>query len=436
VYLVDMLALADTSTDGMAALDAFLSRLLFTNDIIKLGFGLKHDLTRMFTSYAQQLPSLSPPHRGVRNATQEPVVARPSAVLELRDAAMAAASEVLPSQPQGGRRLAFCGLKTLCRLVLGMHLDKTSQISDWAARPLSAQQLAYAAADVDVCCSIFDNLMRASPRLRSQWRFLLDSPPPGTAASAAAAAVSRSASEDGTSTSDGDGAVESTPPVAPYREYRSGQRGDKVPLHELCVDVDALMLLYLAVPLPSKGRDAALMPLAPPGGQAAQRARGAGGARGGAVFTSNAVFLFMNCEPVAGKVYPNIFWRRSFDGALMVSWFGSPDQTANHPHVQRLRNGQDPILLFARLPRGHYTLLGRLACEGYGIDEADEAQPPVDGTGLLLLRMRLLDAERLVNSREVAHLFKCAQGEAGTALIMRHVHVKEGGNKNRAASSA
>ena len=112
----------------------------------------------------------------------------------------------------------------------------------------------------------------------------------------------------------------------------------------------------------------------------------------------------------------------------MVSWFGSPDQTANHPHVQRLRNGQHPILLFARLPRGHYTLLGRLACEGYGIDEADEAQPPVDGTGLLLLRMRLLDAERLVNSREVAHLFKCAQGEAGSALIMRHVHVKEGGN--------
>jgi ribonuclease D len=40
------------------------------------------------------------------------------------------------------------GLKDLCGELLGIELSKQQQSSDWAADPLSAQQLAYAASDV------------------------------------------------------------------------------------------------------------------------------------------------------------------------------------------------------------------------------------------------------------------------------------------------
>lgn len=40
------------------------------------------------------------------------------------------------------------GLKDLCGELLGVELSKQQQSSDWAADPLSAQQLAYAASDV------------------------------------------------------------------------------------------------------------------------------------------------------------------------------------------------------------------------------------------------------------------------------------------------
>lgn len=40
------------------------------------------------------------------------------------------------------------GLKDLCHELLGIELSKQQQSSDWAAAPLSPQQLAYAAADV------------------------------------------------------------------------------------------------------------------------------------------------------------------------------------------------------------------------------------------------------------------------------------------------
>ena len=413
VYLIDTLALATSGSLG--ALDAFLRQLLCNEDVIKLGFGLKHDLGRLASSYPQQLPCLRLQRGGGQPA------ARPCSVLELRDAAIAAASDVLPSSPQGGRRLAYCGLKTLCRLVLDQQLDKTAQISDWAARPLSKVQTAYAAADVAVCCVIFDSLMARSPKLVSQWRRLLDMPLSLAAgAEPVAQGTSVGAGESDTG-DDNDSDVSGGSSSGGSRHAFSSRygRGDKVPVHELCVDVDGLLERYLAVPLPSKGRDSALLPLAE-AGQPVARPRGAGGARGGAVFTRNCVLLFANAEPAAGKKYPNLFWRRSYDSQLMVSWFGSPEQGEGHPQVRRLVSGEHPVLLFARLPRGHYILLGRLVCDGLGHDEADTQQPgPMSGSTLLLLRMRLVDDHLLIGSLDVANLLRHAQGMEGLALVMR-----------------
>ena len=53
------------------------------------------------------------------------------------------------------------GLRTLCKDVLGREMDKTWQCSDWAARPLSEEQLTYAALDADVLVRIYLKLLKA-----------------------------------------------------------------------------------------------------------------------------------------------------------------------------------------------------------------------------------------------------------------------------------
>ena len=47
----------------------------------------------------------------------------------------------------GGRTKRGAGLSTLCQALLGKPLDKSSQVSNWEARPLRAKQLEYAALD-------------------------------------------------------------------------------------------------------------------------------------------------------------------------------------------------------------------------------------------------------------------------------------------------
>ncbi len=398
VFLVDTLALS-AAPGGLSALDAFLRQLLPSERILKLGFGLSYDLARLYESYGE----LTPPGTGQGGAAS-----RLRALLELRGAAFAAAPDALPWLPHP-RRLAGVGLASLARLVLRAELDKAQQTSDWAARPLSPAQAAYAAADAAVLCALFDALMQRSPRLRARLPFLLNAPPARAFAGAAATSTSRPARGGA------GGAGRGAPP-----------RGDKVALDALRVSVPHLLEHFLGVPLPGKGRDAALAAAAG-GGADGARPRGAGGCRGGVLECANAALLFMNAEPVAGKRYPNEFWRRPRDGALMVSWFGGPGQHERTPQVARLMGAEELVLLFVRMPRGPYVFCGRLACEGTG--DSDDAGGAAGGAagaggavparGLLRLRMRLLDAEPLCGSAHFASLVAHAQGDAGLALLRR-----------------
>jgi ATP-dependent helicase Lhr and Lhr-like helicase len=54
---------------------------------------------------------------------------------------------------EGGHKLA-----AVCRRELGIELDKSEQTSDWARRPLTRRQLAYAALDVEVLFGLWDRL--------------------------------------------------------------------------------------------------------------------------------------------------------------------------------------------------------------------------------------------------------------------------------------
>ncbi len=55
-------------------------------------------------------------------------------------------------------------LRTCCKLLLGLELSKTEQVSDWSARPLSEEQVAYARLDAEVALSLYDYLAALEER--------------------------------------------------------------------------------------------------------------------------------------------------------------------------------------------------------------------------------------------------------------------------------
>ena len=108
-------------------LDAIVALLCSSKHRI-LGFGLQGDLDRLQMLYVHQQAS--------------PLTA--CRVVDLREACVGAAT--LPSE---------AGLAAQLRAWTGKTLNKTMQCSDWAARPLSAAQIAYAAADA-MCLHVLD----------------------------------------------------------------------------------------------------------------------------------------------------------------------------------------------------------------------------------------------------------------------------------------
>ena len=60
------------------------------------------------------------------------------------------------------------GLQDLCTELLGVHLDKQQQSSDWAAETLSAAQQAYAASDVLYLHALRDSLTKRLDRENRQ----------------------------------------------------------------------------------------------------------------------------------------------------------------------------------------------------------------------------------------------------------------------------
>ena len=56
-------------------------------------------------------------------------------------------------------------LKTCCKYVLDFELDKEQQTSEWDARPLSPEQLDYAALDAEITSKLYEELVATEERL-------------------------------------------------------------------------------------------------------------------------------------------------------------------------------------------------------------------------------------------------------------------------------
>ncbi|CAE7771154.1 EXD3 [Symbiodinium microadriaticum] len=135
IVIFDLLALAPAGKSTAQMLSAVLASLFCHRGIVKLGFGLQNDLQRLAASY---------PHLECFR--------RILGTLDLQEVLM----EARRSKGQ------TTGLSALCLEFIGSPLSKRLQTSDWGARPLSREQLSYAALDAH-CLLTLARRLHASP---------------------------------------------------------------------------------------------------------------------------------------------------------------------------------------------------------------------------------------------------------------------------------
>jgi hypothetical protein len=152
-----------------AALSSLLADVAASPSIAVVGFCLRQDLERVHESYPW-LPLFAPRTRGPgggaggggaaaeAGAAGGGGVGSGGAPLALHVDLPALARALLP--PMAG--LAGASLSRLCRALLGAPLDKGMQCSDWGARPLSAEQRRYAAADAAALVALYEEILRRS----------------------------------------------------------------------------------------------------------------------------------------------------------------------------------------------------------------------------------------------------------------------------------
>jgi hypothetical protein len=240
------------------------------------------------------------------------------------------------------------GLKTLTAMLLGASLDKTQQVSDWAARPLTGDQLSYAATDAWV---LFP-LARAMAELPPPPAGLQHTPVPrrtGLPASGDGAV----GGARGVRAGEGNYGVSSTAARALASPPERG-RGSK---EDWRVDGRLSNTLSLSPVLVDSAAAVGQMPpaceptgfLCPVGSrQAAMQMCGGDAARtaevrpcgnGGVTRFGDGYVLMLNTADSAGGKYRNDFWRES-DGSLCFSWFPSRGQSLAHRSCQLLLYGE------------------------------------------------------------------------------------------------
>ncbi|CAK9077521.1 unnamed protein product [Durusdinium trenchii] len=128
VFLLDMVAL--TRQDPLRGRVAeLIKEALEAEHLYKVGFNLEVDLQRLHAVLPETSCAVN--------------------LIDLRDLHAVA----LPNAPS--KPLSLTGM---VKEVFGLPLDKTCQVSDWQKRPLTPEQLDYAAQDAHVCVRLFDSL--------------------------------------------------------------------------------------------------------------------------------------------------------------------------------------------------------------------------------------------------------------------------------------
>ncbi|XP_072635027.1 exonuclease mut-7 homolog isoform X5 [Canis lupus baileyi] len=144
VFLLD-LPLLSQPTGGQAsqAFCRLVSQLLSDPSITKLGYGMAGDLRSLGAS----CPTLAHVEKQLRGGLDLLQVHRQMRIADM------------PALGRGEAR-GLRGLSLLVQQVLGRPLDKAQQLSNWDRRPLSEEQLVYAAADAYCLLEVYQTLCR------------------------------------------------------------------------------------------------------------------------------------------------------------------------------------------------------------------------------------------------------------------------------------
>jgi hypothetical protein len=135
--VIDLSALRERHGDRtQELLDLHVGSLIERADLLKVGFAIPADLEMLRQSFPEArcfgvLSDMAQAHQSYVDITS---------MLLARD-------KLLPRSERLGPN---CGLSRACAATLGRRLDKTEQTSNWSLRPLSREQLLYAARDAQV----------------------------------------------------------------------------------------------------------------------------------------------------------------------------------------------------------------------------------------------------------------------------------------------
>ena len=165
--------LGDAADASLAEATARFLAEVFSRAVI-VGFGVAGDVERLFASYPERfrVPAVPVPGRteNIPTENQLHLPLRASGARDpspFPDATCACAKDAAVSL--GIPAAATASLSSLCRAVLdGRALDKTQQKSDWARRPLTREQIAYAAADALAPAMAFHALAKVAKKSQKE----------------------------------------------------------------------------------------------------------------------------------------------------------------------------------------------------------------------------------------------------------------------------
>ena len=352
----------DRYDENAEAFDAFLRDLLDAPDVVRLGFGFEYDLSRLRRGYAGRLSSLE--RRREENANDEDTDkcrvnkfgetghALGTRVVDVKALALCA----FPDK----RKLTRVGLATLVASVLGAYVDKTEQCSDWERRPLTNDQVDYAAADAHVLTVLFDKCFNHAPaavaKALADPAAPLATPPPRTEADERTRSRAGGGRVDATSRGRrrrGVGRPEGSAFVAPARPP---PRPTRFPRWSATCSRDGSRWRRRSAAEKARRRPAA----APTSAATFSRSSSTWGGRTGGTRTSSGSRRSRSNPTSRG---------------VMMSWFpggGGPREIASAlveaPSEEGVAEGSEKSasakktpLLFLRPAKGAYTCVGRLA---------------------------------------------------------------------------
>jgi prolyl-tRNA editing enzyme YbaK/EbsC (Cys-tRNA(Pro) deacylase) len=387
-----------------AAMADAMTELLLSKRLFKVGFQLVQDLRRMAASY----PHISS-FQLVHSVMEVSTLAR----------------KVIQLNKQGNGRQATSSLGRLTEHFVGRTLNKEEQISDWSTRPLTAEQIEYAALDSVVTPLIVEKVLDAAgagffekPQVGrwkddasfresiKSWRFIFldDTTDPQALKRLCAkkAIVGSSFIVDQQwNTGEEDPRLPSVSQDG-KGSFIDGTGTFRVPSDTVCLDpankddiIDSIIGKRVA-----KTKDRVAEQFLVGSATLSGGSKLDFNARAGYIEFKNAVFLFVNMPRTAGYKVKNYNNKWVNDGQILTWFFRERDwKQGTSSLATKLTSADNSVVLFVRLGTNKFICCGRC-----GVEEEDpigrDPSGDVEWWKLIKLHLVLKDWDKLQPSRD------------------------------------